>query len=651
MNIRLIKHLTLAIVCMTVISTDIYGMKRSRDTRDASSTHSINSRRPELIAGSTRDYYRLAERYGITRPTRTPATTPTPTTPTPTSSSEDGALGDGEAFMDPREDGETKQSHSGRHIPHALSLEADAEKNIDLEASAIKKAKLDLEAKAAQEEQTEETKKAASLEEKKEEKEEKSSVIDPALTALRATAGRRARHHASVELGDAKRTEPTAAVIPSTHTESSSLSSSLNLDEREGKGEVSQEEITRRIRAEIKEAYKPLPDLPYQGLDAQDADSEPVLPTPRITATSIPMLIARMQRLLRLGHTPEAIGAAIKASGFNINGIRIGHFKSMRSKCDLIRQCYRDLRSGTWRNCVMMDNGMNALQWAVSHSNMHRGGPGGMTPILPNAAQIIQALLAAGALPSVKVNAGRLFRGDASSNHGLDALQLAFDDHCSQEIIIMILKAHANPVPVIKKVSYCILTTNALSLHGYSAALIRALFACGAITNVNRVITDFAPNSELVCLITNSAPNYELSCIGVPVEHRDTPITPICLKRWVHIGRDYGSHIPHSEADLEVISVLAEYGANPDPIWSQPGASDNDRIALQAWLRGREVWKNKQSQIAARPILTALTYGDLDPVGDGQRFDPAITSQSEEITSPATPILPTAIANIIVDMI
>jgi len=363
--------------------------------------------------------------------------------------------------------------------------------------------------------------------------------------------------------------------------------------------------------------------------DTKEDNVEPKLPTPRITATDIPTLIARMQRLLRLGHTPEAIGAAIKVSGFDINGIRTG----MRSKCNIIykpcRVLIRDLTRGTWRHCEKEDDGMNALQLAVYHSNMYsnnmwgNSGPGKGTPLLPNAQKIIQALLAAGALPSVKVNAARLFR--ASSNHGLDALQLAFDNctASSQEIIIMLLKAHTNPVPVINKSYRCILT-HALSLHGYSAALIRQLFVSGAIANVNRALT-----------------KDELANVGI--RYFEDPITPICLQRWFTI-----SHSFRPEAEAEVISVLAEYGADQDPLWLRDPFYHR---ALAAWQRGREVWEIKQRQAAVRPVLTALTYGDLDPVGDGQRFDPAITSSSDAITSPATQILPKAIANIIVDMI
>jgi len=476
------------------------------------------------------------------------------------------------------------------------------------------------------------------------------------LTALRATAGRRARHHASIELGDAKRTEPTTAVIPSTHTESSSLSSLLNLDEREGKGEISQEEITRRIRAEIKEAYKPLPDLPYQGLDVHDADEKPALPTPRITATDIPTLIARIQRLLRLGHTPEAIGAAIKTSGFDINGIRIRHFDSIRKKCNLIAKNISRCIRGGFYDFNIEDNGMNALQWAVySSSDIQRSGPGG--GILPGDQQIIQALIAGGALPSVKVNAGRIFRGNSGMcHHGRDALYLAFNkagwspSHLNNAIMIILLKAHPNPRPVIQEACrkpFHLSTTPIIQeaqqhrpliialTHGYPAALLRELFIKKVITNVNVIMKDpneYSPETKNAGLYF--APN----------------ITPICLKRWCHIQDTYMSYALLSdklpeEADREVIAVLAEFGADPDPIWGRPDASARDRACIQAWLRGREVWENKQSKIAAKPVLTALTYGDLRP------FDPAITSSSDAITSPATQILPASIVDLIVDKI
>jgi len=384
---------------------------------------------------------------------------------------------------------------------------------------------------------------------------------------------------------------------------------------------------------------KPIP-APFKPLDyPDDGDDIPTplpaqlpLPTPTITAHDVPTLIAQMQELITLGHTPEAIGAAIKASGFDINGIRIGHYDTIGRKCALTGEAIQNWWRGGWRDLEKQDNGMNALQWAIFNNRRTHSA----TPVLPNAEKIILALLTGGALPTIKVNAGRIFKGDAATNHGLDALELALE-HGSHETVCMMLKNHPNLVPVINhyvetRTGWHDILLFAL-VKSFPAAVIRQLFVSGAVTptHINRVFTDAAPNDEL-------------SWLGVPVQYRKTPMTPICLACWFE----------YDQAErLNVIRVLAEYGADRDPRWTyveDPRGTCMDEYS-SAWLEGKAERERKKSCAAARPVLNALTYGDLRPTGGDSRFNPTATSHSGPITNPAVRILPEAVTNLITDYI
>jgi len=472
--------------------------------------------------------------------------------------------------------------------------------------------------------------------------------VNAGLAALQATAARRARPAAAAPaapaiepgieievnaaVGDAKRTELSASALSDdTYQESKTvISSQATRDAAIAAGLAGPDDDDNAAGvAPLPAPGAPLPTAaaahPDNSLDYPDDDDDTPTPLPtkkaKIDATDIPTLIKQMQELLVDGHTPEAIGAAIRASGFDINGIRIGHYDTIGRKCALTGKAIQNWWRGGWRDLEKQDNGMNALQWAVFRNRTMDGGTPS-TSVLPNAEKIIQALLAGGALPTVKVNTGRIFKGDAATNHGLDVLELALE-HGSHETLCMMLKNHSNPVPVINHYIETCTGWHDIFLYafvkGFPAAVIRQLFVCGAITptHINRVITDAAPNNEL-------------SWFGVPVQYRKTPMTPICLVCWsLHYDQT---------GRLNVITVLAEYEATPDPRW-EPASAE-----YQAWMRGLE-------RRVTRPILNVLRYGDLRPTGGDSHFDPTGTSHSGPITDPAVRILPEAVTKLITDYI
>jgi len=569
-NIRLITKII--VLCTIVTSTNLYGIKRK-----------LESTRPELIAGCTQDYYRR------TKPTM-------PAAP----------AGDGQLAMDQREDGdtahsagthkETKETTQPRRFHNPLSLEADAEQNNsqdDEEQSRLKKARIDTEQQAerfgtpaAPEENRENH---ANIENIDWETKEESRCTRHVPTALTI----------SDDDGLAPLPRPvalpTAAGAPAVPTHKPAHNPLDYPDDDDD---------------------KPSDVAPTVSRLGNNDDNAPVIaqPVPRlpelqITATTVRTLIKQIEEPLRLGYTPEAIGAAIKKSGININEMRTA---SYASSC-----------------CPGHDYGMNALHIAVYGScSIVRGF---LDPIRK---LLIQTLLAAGAQPSVTINRRRIC-GKNGDYHGYDALQFAIELRMVDELIRMLFKAHKNPIPAINKMPHGMLTY--LITHPYPASFIRELLDCGAITNVNRLITNEAPGYMLQNLVNEMVQYFGPRALTLTksalVSHikNGTPVTAICLLLWGNHPDDYYSHkiANVNNANYKVIAVLAEYGAIPDPVWDEKHADPR----YQAWLRGRELWEHKQTRVAAKPILDTLTYRDLDA------------------SQPAVRILPKDVTNLITDYI
>jgi hypothetical protein len=294
---------------------------------------------------------------------------------------------------------------------------------------------------------------------------------------------------------------------------------------------------------------------------------------------NISLLFEQINIILSSDHhnrSAEAIGTMIKQAGFDVNGTRISHFSSWQSKCKyIIFNSFEIIRFFTnnnrWRDCEAMDNGMTALHLAIHNINSYRGH----IQLLPNAELIIHALILASAQPAVKIKPGIFFRGDGPHTHAytncVDALELAFTNKSPEKIILLLLTAHTNPAPILNNAygiygPYGCVLSFALC-NNYSSVLIRQLLKQGntLYKNINRLIG-----------------SYELACIGAPQNQRliPIPITPICLKRWSHTSARWPC--PSLDDDQETISVLAEYGAEPDPYWHAVSQTRPD-----AWLRGR----------------------------------------------------------------